>query len=86
MSDSEKFDALDSKHERNRQQRLAAVKRWADYIAEQPADVWGPQQNAVVNSQLESAQETNLDAEHEQRVREFAETIRTDRSEDDTDS
>lgn len=86
MNDSERFDALDAKHERNRQQRLTAVKRWADYIAEQPADVWGPQQNAVVNSQLESAQETDLGAEHEQRVQEFAETVTAERSGDDTDS
>lgn len=86
MNDSEKFEALAAKHERNRRQRLAAIKRWADYITEQPADVWGPQQNAVVNSQLESAQESEIDVEHERRVREFAESIVADDRDDDTDS
>lgn len=86
MSNSEKFDALDEKHERNRQQRLAAIKRWADYITDNPADVWGPQQNAVVNAQLESASAADLGVEHERRVREFAESIDADRPDDGGDS
>lgn len=86
MSDSETFDALEEKHERNRQQRLVDVKHWVDYITDQPAEVWGPQQNAVVNSQLESAQEAGLDADHERRVRAFAESVAADEDTTDSDS
>lgn len=84
MSDSQKFEALEAKHGRNQQQRLTAIRQWADYITENPADVWGPQQNAVVNSQLESAQEAALGAEHERRVQEFADAITADRRDDES--
>jgi hypothetical protein len=66
------LDALATKHERNREERLEGIVRWADYVREQPPDVWGPQQNRLVNSQLESARETGLSVEHERRVRAFA--------------
>lgn len=71
MTDSERPD-LDAKRERNRRERLEGVRRWANYIREHPPEVWGPQQNAIVNGQLESARETGLSAEHHQRVREIA--------------
>ena len=69
MSDSDELDALEAKHERNREQRIEAVKHWAEYIKEHPPEVWGPQQNKVVNSQLQAARESGLDAEHYRRVR-----------------
>jgi hypothetical protein len=72
MSDSNLSDRLASKHEQNRQERLAGIRRWIEYMREQPPEVWGAQQNNLVNSQLESARETALPAEHEQRVRSFA--------------
>jgi hypothetical protein len=75
MSDSPNFDALDEKHERNRVERLEGVVRWAEYVKSNPADVWGPQQNQVVNSQVEGARATDLTAEHEQRVRAFAQDV-----------
>jgi len=75
MNDTQSSDPLETKHERNRQQRLEAVVRWAEYISEQPADVWGPQQNAVVNAQLESAQAADRGVEHERRVRDVAEAL-----------
>ena len=68
MTDSPERDALAAKHERNRKRRLEGVKRWVEYIRENPADVWGPQQNRLVNAQLEAAQASNLDVEHRQRV------------------
>jgi hypothetical protein len=65
-------EALAAKHERNREQRLEGVKRWVEYIREQPPEVWGAEQNRLIDSQLESARETGLSADHEQRVRAFA--------------
>lgn len=76
MSDSDELDALEEKHERNREQRIEAVKRWAEYIQENPPEVWGPQQNKVVNSQLQAARESGLDAEHYRRVRDAGEDER----------
>lgn len=55
MSDSNEPDALEEKLERNREQRIQAVKRWVRYLKEHPPEVWGEQQNRLVNSQLESA-------------------------------
>jgi hypothetical protein len=66
------LDALAAKHERNRTERLDAVLRWVEYVREQPPEVWGSQQNRLVNAQLESARETGLSVEHERRVRAFA--------------
>lgn len=68
MNDSNKREALNRKHERNRQQRLAAIERWIRYIREHEPDVWGEQQNRLVNSQLESARQSDIDAEHRWRV------------------
>jgi hypothetical protein len=68
MSDSNARDALDAKQERNRQQRLDGIKRWVDYIKTHDAAVWGDQQNRLVDSQLESARQSEIDIEHRQRV------------------
>ncbi|WP_435195673.1 hypothetical protein [Natronomonas sp. EA1] len=72
MTDSNPSDPLAEVRKRNQQHRLEAVKRWVEYIKREPASVWGPQLNAVVNAQVESATEANLDAEHHQRIRTFA--------------
>jgi len=53
--------------------RYEQVIRWAEYIKEQPPEVWGPQQNAVVNGQIESAQAVDVSVEDKKRIREFAE-------------
>ncbi|SDE98299.1 hypothetical protein SAMN04488067_101324 [Halorubrum xinjiangense] len=52
--------------------RYEQVIRWAEYIKAQPPEVWGPQQNAVVNGQIESAQAVDVSAEDTKRIREFA--------------
>jgi hypothetical protein len=71
MPDSD-HSALDAKHERNARERLEGVMRWVEYIKQQPPEVWGPQQNRLVNTQLQSARETGLSAGHERRVRALA--------------
>ena len=68
MTDS--TDPLAEKHERNREQRLAEIKQWATYIQENPPDVWGPQLNTLIESQLEAARESGVSAEQRKRVRE----------------
>ena len=75
MSDRSDLDQLAEKHERIDEERIEAVLRWVEYMKEQPVEVWGPQQNAVVNAQVEAARKTGLTAEHEQRVREIAEEL-----------
>lgn len=69
MTDSGERDALEEKLERNRVRRIEAVKRWVEYIRENPPEVWGEQQNRLVNAQLESARRTDLDIGHLRRVR-----------------
>lgn len=68
MDDSKTSEELAAKHEQNRERRVQAVKRWVAYIQEHPTESWGDQQNRLVNSQLESARQSDLDAEHRRRV------------------
>ena len=66
--------------------RYEQVIRWAEYIKEHPPEVWGPQQNAVVNGQIESAQAVNVNSDDKTRIREFAnEVLRAEREEDERD-
>lgn len=68
MPNSNPSEALAARRERNREHRIEAVKRWVAYIQEQPPESWGDQQNRLVNSQLESARQTGLDADHYRRL------------------
>lgn len=68
MNDSKLREALDDKHERNRKHRLESVKHWVQFVRENPPEVWGPQQNELVDSQLQSARDSDLDADHYRRV------------------
>jgi len=70
MSDSELLDELDEKHERDRERRFERIERWVQFIRENPPEVWGQQQNDLVDSQLKSARESGLDAAHYRRVEE----------------
>lgn len=86
MSDSNARERLDAKHERNREQRIEGIKRWVDYIQSEPPETWGPQQNAVVNDQLDAAQSVQTSASHQQYVKDVAAEILEASSESDTDS
>ncbi|MGQ4554898.1 hypothetical protein [Halobellus sp. GM3] len=87
MSDSNAPEHLETKHERNREQRIEGIKRWVEYIRSEPTETWGPQQNAVVNDQLDAAQSVQMSASHRQRVRDVAAEIldANDSSEDDSE-
>ncbi|ADD03756.1 uncharacterized protein Nmag_0164 [Natrialba magadii ATCC 43099] len=75
MSDSNVREHLEEKHERNREQRIEGIKRWVEYIESHPPETWGPQQNAVVNDQLEAAQDVQTSASHQQHVKDVAAEI-----------
>lgn len=68
MDESDHLAELREKHRRNRELRLEAVRAWAEYVREQPVEVWGPQQNRLVNDQIEAAQKADIDIEHRLRV------------------
>jgi hypothetical protein len=75
MSDSNARNHLDAKHERNREQRIEGIKCWVEYIESEPPETWGPQQNAVVNDQLDAAQSVQTCAAHQQHVKDVAAEI-----------
>jgi hypothetical protein len=75
MSDSNAREHLDAKHERTREQRIEGIKRWVEYIRSEPPETWGPQQNAVVDDQLDAAQSVQTSAAHQQHVRDVAAEI-----------
>ena len=86
MSDSNEREHLEAKHERNREQRIEGIKRWVEYIKSEPPETWGPQQNAVVNDQLDAAQSVQTSASHQQHITDVAAEIIEASSESDADS
>lgn len=46
---------------RDREERLRQIDAWAEYVRTHPDDVWGPQVNAVIESQLEHARANQFD-------------------------
>ena len=77
MNDSNAFEPPAAHRQRNRRERIEAIKRWVTYIEDQPPSVWGAQQNRLVNSQLESARQSGLDVAIYQRVRRAGRADRT---------
>ena len=75
MIDSNAPEHLDAKHERNREQRIESIKRWVEYIKSEPPEKWGPQQNAVVNDQLDSVQSVQTSAFHQKHIKDVASAI-----------
>jgi len=75
MTDSNAREQLDVKHEHDQQRRIEGIKRWVEYIKSEPPEKWGPQQNAVVNDQLEAAQSVETTVEHQQHVEGLAADI-----------
>jgi len=68
MTDSGEHEALRAKQERNRQQRIAAIKDWVAYVDRTPPEEWGPQLNALVESQLDAARGADRSPEQYRRV------------------
>lgn len=73
MNDSDPSDAdPTATGDSVRAPRYEQVVRWAEYIRDTPVAVWGPQQNAVVNGQVDSARAVDVSAEERERIRAFA--------------
>ena len=77
MSDSQTPEngSAEADDDAERPPRYEQVIRWVEYINEHPPEVWGPQQNAVVNGQIESARAVEVSAEEKQAIREFADDV-----------
>ncbi len=75
MTASDNPDDRDERRSQRHQERIEAVKRWVEYIETTPVEKWGPQQNAVIDAQVESARESGIDAGHRKRVTEIAEEL-----------
>jgi len=86
MSDSNARKHLDAKHERNREQRIEGIKRWVEYIKSESPETWGPQQNAVVNDQLDAAQRVQTSTSRQQHVKDVAAEILEVSDESNSDS
>lgn len=63
--------------------RYDQVRRWAEYIQAHPPEVWGPQQNTVVNGQVESARTAGVGAADRERIRRFADEVLRAEADDD---
>lgn len=50
-------DKFEDAHRRNREQRRAMIKRWAEYVRSHDDEEWSRQQNRLIDSQLQSANE-----------------------------
>lgn len=50
-------DECEDTHRRNTEQRRAMIKRWAGYVRSHDDEEWSPQQNRLIDSQLQSANE-----------------------------
>ena len=47
----------------NKEDRMNFVKYWADYIRGNKDEVWGKQQNVLINSQIQNAKHFKLSKE-----------------------
>lgn len=65
------IDEMRSKYNMSAEERVEAVKAWAQYVKEQPVEVWGPQHTRFVNSSAEAAREADLDVEQWIRIDEW---------------
>lgn len=75
MSDSNARNDLDAARERIRERRIEAVKRWVEYVQSEPPETWGPQQNAIVDGQLDAAQNAGMSATDHKHVKDVAAEI-----------
>ena len=48
--------------------RFDTVVRWAEYIQDNPPEVWGPQQNAIVTAQFDSVSYFDANSPEVQRL------------------
>lgn len=56
-------DEFKDHHRRNIEQRRAFIKQWAEYVRTHDDAEWSRQQNTLINSQLQSANELASDGQ-----------------------
>lgn len=78
MTNSETIDRLEAKHEHHEKRRIEGIKRWVVYIRSNPPETWGPQQNTIVDGQLDAAPAVETTASHRRRVERLARGIAAD--------
>lgn len=81
MPDSQNSEADTVVDDSAREPRFDAVVRWVEYIQNNPPEVWGPQQNAVVNDQLDSAAAVDRTAEEIREIQRFVDDVLAEREE-----
>jgi hypothetical protein len=81
MPDSQNSEANATVGEIAREPRFDAVVRWVEYIQNNPPEVWGPQQNAVVDGQIDSAAAVDRSPEEIRKIRSFADDVLAEREE-----
>lgn len=74
MTDSSMPDEPAVSREERRARRIERVKRWAEYVDSTPADVWGPQQTRVIESQLDALRGADISVAQLQRVERASES------------
>lgn len=62
-----------------RARRIERIKRWIEYIDSTPAAVWGPQQNCIIESQLDALRGADISVAQLQRVERARERRSTER-------
>lgn len=86
MTDSNGPEDHGTKDDRGHEQRIEGIKRWVEYIKSTPPETWGPQQNAVVDGQLDAARSVQQSADHQQHVKNVAREIFEAKEESEADS
>jgi hypothetical protein len=56
-------DEFERSHRQNVQERRAFIKRWAEYVRTHDDEEWSRQQNKLIDSQLQSANEMARDGD-----------------------
>lgn len=75
MNDSNGPEERGAKRDRDHEQRIEGIKRWVEYIKSTPPETWGPQQNAVVDGQLDASRSVHQSASRQQHVEDVAREI-----------
>jgi hypothetical protein len=65
------IEEMRPKHGMTTEERIEAVKAWAQYVREHPVEVWGPEHTRFINSHVEAARDADLDIEQWVRIEEW---------------
>lgn len=69
---------IDDQDQSDQEPQFETVVRWAEYIQDNPPEVWGPQQNAIVTAQFDSVSYFDRDSPEMRRMQSLDAEIETD--------